>query len=89
MKLAAKITTVLVFSILLLLVLAEFITLQHENEQMQRDMEVDMEKLGRTITEIVCQFEATGGIESAREIIGHINGINKRRFAQADCRALL
>lgn len=82
MKLAAKITTVLVLSILLLLVIAEFIMLQHENEQMQRDMEVDMRKLGMTITEIVRQFEATGGIEGAREIIRHINGINKRRVAQ-------
>ena len=76
MKLAAKITTVLVLSILLLLVVAEFITLQHENDQMQRDMEVDMRKLGVTITEIVRQFEATGRNRAPRRIIRHINGIN-------------
>ncbi len=64
MKLAAKITIVLVLSILLLLVIAEFVTLHHENEQMHRDMEVDMQKLGVTITEIVREFEASGGIEN-------------------------
>lgn len=56
MKLAAKLTTVLLLGVLTLIVVAEFISLRHENEQMNQDMRAEATQLAGTISNIVGQL---------------------------------
>ena len=61
MKLAARITAVLVLGTLLLMVIAEYITVRRENEEMDREMRVDASQLAATISSIVDDLWELGG----------------------------
>ena len=56
MKLAAKLTTVLLLGVLTLIVTAEFVSLRHENEQMNQEMRAEATQLAGTISRIVSQL---------------------------------
>ena len=56
MKLAAKLTTVLLLGVLTLIVAAESISLRHENEQMNQEMRAEATQLAGTISNIVGQL---------------------------------
>ena len=73
MRLAARITTVLVAGVLILIFIAQFVLLQRENEEMERDMRVDALKLGTTISRIVDRLWESSGQSTARRTVDEIN----------------
>ena len=80
MRLAARITTVLILGILLLMVIAQFVMLKHENDEMTRDMRDDTTQLGTTISHIVDDIWELGGPEPTSD--PHVAG--NRRTARQD-----
>ncbi len=73
MRLTAKITAVLLFGVLLLMVIAEFIMLRHENEEMTRDMRRDATQLSTTISNIVADLWEQGGQQRAFQTVREID----------------
>jgi two-component system NtrC family sensor kinase len=76
MKLAAKITILLLLGTLPLIVIAESISLQRENEQMSREMRADATQLARTISNMVDQLWILGDESRARQAIEQINQLH-------------
>jgi signal transduction histidine kinase len=78
MRLAAKITTVLIVGILLLLVIDQFIILKYENDQWARDMRIDASELGTTISHIVDDMWELGGQTRALRTLQEIDALGER-----------
>ncbi len=76
MKLAAKITLLLLLGTLPLIVIAESISLQRENEQMLQEMRADATQLARTISNMVDQLWILGDELRARQAIEQINQLH-------------
>jgi two-component system NtrC family sensor kinase len=79
MRLAGRITTVLVVCILLLLIGAEYLTMRHENEHMNREMQFEANQLGIVISEIIDEFWQSAGPDRAKAILREIDRISSRR----------
>ncbi len=73
MKLAAKILLLLLLGTLPLIVIAESLALQRENDQMEREMRANASQLARTISDLVVQLWVTGDELRAREAVEQIN----------------
>jgi two-component system, NtrC family, sensor kinase len=76
MKLAAKIAILLLLGSLPLIVIAESISLQRENDQMLQEMRANASQLARTISNMVDQLWALGDEVRARQVIEQINRLH-------------
>ncbi len=79
MRLAARITAILLLGVLLLVVVAQFVMLQHENEELERDMRVNATQLGKTISHIVDDLWELGGQQLAHRTVEEINDLRQTR----------
>jgi signal transduction histidine kinase len=76
MKLAAKLTTVLLFGVLILIVAAELISLRHENEQMNQEMRAEATQLAGTISDIIGQLWEVANETKAITAVENINRLS-------------
>ncbi|MHB8971623.1 MAG: sensor histidine kinase [Pirellulaceae bacterium] len=76
MKLAAKLTTALLFGVLTLIVAAEFISLRHENEQMNQEMRSEATQLAGTISNIISQLWELANEARAINAVEDINRLS-------------
>lgn len=77
MRLAARITSLLIVGILLLMIIAQFVMLKHENEEAENDMRRDATQLGTVICHIVEDMWELGGQTRARRALEEIDGLNE------------
>ncbi len=73
MRLTAKITAVLLLGVLLLMVIAEFAMLRHENEEMTLDMRGDATQLSTTVSHIIEDLWELGGQQRALAALKEID----------------
>ncbi len=76
MKLAAKITILVLLGTLPLIVIAESISLQRENDQMLQEMRANASHLARTISNVVDQLWMLGDNVRAQQILDQINELH-------------
>ncbi len=79
MRLAARITAILLTGVLTLMVIGQFIMYQHENEELEQDMRVDASQLGKTISSVVDELWQLGGQQSAHRAVNEINSLRSQR----------
>ena len=79
MKLAARITAILLLGVLVLMVIAQYAMFQHENKELEQDMQVDATHLGRTISHIVDDLWELGGPRVAYRSLEEINNLRSTR----------
>ncbi|MBM4094586.1 MAG: HAMP domain-containing histidine kinase [Planctomycetes bacterium] len=77
MKLAAKLTAILLLGVLILIVTAEFISLRLENARMTDEMRADATRLAGTISRIVEKLWVHGGEASATDTVRDIGRLNE------------
>ncbi len=79
MRLAARITAILLIGVLLLTITAQFIMYQHENAMQEEDMRVNANQLSKTISRIVDDLWELGGQQLAHRTVDELNDLRGRR----------
>ncbi len=79
MRLAARMTAILLLGVLVLMVIAQYAMFQHENEALEQDMQVDATHLGKTISHIVDDLWELGGQRVAFRSLEEINDLKSTR----------
>lgn len=78
MKLAAKITALLLAGILVLIVAADLVTLRYEQERLLQEQRVEAVRLAQAISAVTNRLWIMGGREPAVEAIQRISGLSER-----------
>ncbi len=78
MRLTARITAVLLFGVLLLIAVDQYLILCHENDEMTRDMHGDASHLAAAITQIVDDVWQRGGPGEAMRTLDELNQLGGR-----------
>ncbi|MHB0955132.1 MAG: sensor histidine kinase [Pirellulaceae bacterium] len=73
MKLAAKLTTVLLLGVLSVIVVAELILLRHENERMNEEMRAQATQLAGTMSDVISQLWSVANESTAIAAVENIN----------------